>query len=73
MFLAKMSNSGSAPVLDSAYAGQLVARLDQDARSVVWKIDFVSRGSIRGAPVGRMVVGSGRAPLPVWGDSASRP
>ena len=73
MFLAKMSSAGSALVLDSAYAGQLVARLDQDPSSVVWTIDFVPHDSVRGVPVGRLVVGSGRPPLPVWGDSASRP
>jgi hypothetical protein len=73
MFLAPVSSPGSAPVIDSAHAGQLVARLDQDPRSVVWTIDFVPRDSVRGMPVGRLVVGSGHPPLPVWGDSASRP
>ena len=73
MFLATVSGSAAGPVVDSARAGQLVARLDEDPRSVVWTIDLIPRDSARGALVGRLVVGAGHPPLPVWGDSASRP
>ena len=73
MFLATVSGPGSALVIDSARAGQLVARLDQDPRSVVWTIELLPRDSVRGTPVGRLVAGSGHPPLPVWGHSTSRP
>jgi hypothetical protein len=73
MFLATMSGLGSAVVVDSARTGQLVARLDQDPRSVVWTLELVPRDSVRGAPVGRLVMGPGHPPLSVWGDSVSRP
>ncbi len=73
MFLAAVSGSASGPVVDSARAGQLAARLDQDPRSVVWTIDLVLRDSAPGALVGRLVLGAGHAPIPVVGDSASRP
>ena len=74
MFLATSSGLAS-PALDSARAGQLRARLDQDPRSVIWLIELVPRDSTRGAPVGRLVIGAGQPPLPVWGggDSAPRP
>ena len=73
MFLASASDHGSHLVFDSARAGHLVARLDEDPRSVVWTIELVPRDSVHGAPVGRLVVGAGQPPLLVWGDSASRP
>jgi hypothetical protein len=77
MFLAAASSPASSPAsslaLDSARAGHLRARLDQDPRSMVWTIELVPGDSVRGAPIAGLVVGTGQPPLLVWGDSASRP
>jgi len=73
MFLATASGPGAGPAIDSARAGHLRARLDQDPRSVVWSIELVRRDSARGAPVARLVLAAGQPPLLVWGDSTPRP